>query len=121
MDRKVIVVKRDWIIHWFCGGKFIFYQHFNAYSSFLPNDERKSITEIRSIFLYALIFVREIGYINLVQSRSVVRSSICTYVCPSGFVMFLVIVSSPKPLVVATSNLQVYRSHDIDRTRICFL
>ena len=54
MDRKVIVVRRDWIIHWFCGGKFIFYQHFNAYSPFLPNDERKSITEIRSIFLYAL-------------------------------------------------------------------
>ena len=47
---------------------------------------------------YTCFCVRKIGYINLYQSQSVVRVS----VHPS--VTFLVIVSSPKPLDIATSN-----------------
>ena len=49
-------------------------------------------------YLLYLLFVRKKGYINIVPKSSVVRPS----VRPS--VTFLVIVSSPKPLEVATSN-----------------
>ena len=50
-------------------------------------------------------FVRKIGYINFVPKsvrRPSVRASVRLSVRPS--VTFLVIVSSPKPLDVATSN-----------------
>ena len=48
---------------------------------------------------YTRFFVRKIGYINFVP-KSVRRPSVRLSVCPS--VTFLVIVSSPKPLDVAT-------------------
>ena len=54
---------------------------------------------------YTRFFVRKIGYINFVPKsvrRPSVRPSVRASVCPS--VTFLVIVSSPKPLDVATSN-----------------
>ena len=50
---------------------------------------------------YTRFFVRKIGYINFVP-KSVRRPSIRASVRPS--VTFLVIVSSPKPLDIATSN-----------------
>ena len=50
---------------------------------------------------YTRFFVRKIGYISFVP-KSVVRPCVCRSVSPS--VTFLVIVSSPKPLDVATSN-----------------
>ena len=50
---------------------------------------------------YTRFFVRKIGYINFVP-KSVRRPSVCASVRPS--VTFLVIVSSPKGLDVATSN-----------------
>ena len=46
-------------------------------------------------------FFRKKGYINFVP-KSVRRPSVCPCVCAS--VTFLVIVSPPKPLEVATSN-----------------
>ena len=54
---------------------------------------------------YTRFFVRKIGYINFVPKsvrRLSVRPSVRASVRPS--VTFLVIVSSPKPLDVATSN-----------------
>ena len=53
------------------------------------------------IIISAFFFFRIKGYINFV-SKSVRRPSVCPCVCPS--VTFLVNVSSPKPLEVATSN-----------------
>ena len=46
----------------FCGSKFTFYQYFNGDSQFQPTrraaaDAKKSITEFRSKFMYALCFV----------------------------------------------------------------
>ena len=57
------------------------------------------------ITYYTSFFVRKIGYINFVP-KSVRRQSICPSICASvrPSVTFLVIVSSPKPLDVATSN-----------------
>ena len=54
---------------------------------------------------YTRFFVRKIGYINFVPKsvrRPSVRLSVRLSVRPS--VTFLVIVSSPKPLDLATSN-----------------
>ena len=58
---------------------------------------------------YTRFFVRKIGYINFIPKsvrrpsvRPSVRPCVCLSVRPS--VTFLVIVSSPKPLDVATSN-----------------
>ena len=53
------------------------------------------------ICYYTRFFVRKIGYINFVP-KSIRRPSVCASVCLS--VTFLVIVSSPKRLDVATSN-----------------
>ena len=56
-------------------------------------------------FCYTRFFVRKIGYINFVP-KSVRCPSVRAYVCLSvrSSVTFLVIVSSPKPLGVETSN-----------------
>ena len=60
--------------------------------------------------IYTRFFVRKIGYINFVP-KSVCRPSVCLSVhlsvCPSvcPSVTFLVIISPPKPLDVATSNI----------------
>ena len=64
-----------------------------------------AIVNMYSVICDTRFFVRKIGYINFVP-KSVRRPSVCPSVplsvCPS--VTFLVIVSSPKPLDVATSN-----------------
>ena len=57
--------------------------------------------QIKSVSLYPLFSLEKKGILILCQSRSVVRLS----VCPS--VTFLVNVSPPKPLEVATSNFVV--------------
>ena len=54
-----------------------------------------------SLFVIPAFFVRKIGYIYFVP-KSVCRLSVRPCLCPS--ITFLVIVSSPKPLDVATSN-----------------
>ena len=63
------------------------------------------LTHTPDLFCYTHFFVRKIGYINFVP-KSVRRPSVCASVClsVSPSVTFLVIVSSPKPLDVATSN-----------------
>ena len=56
-------------------------------------------------WLYPLFSLEKKGILISCQSRSVVRKSVCAYVRPS--VTFLVNVSPPKPLEVATSNFVV--------------
>ena len=61
------------------------------------------------LYYYTRFFVRKIGYINFVP-KSVCRPSV------RRSVIFFVIVSSPKPLDVATSNFVNARSHDVEGT-----
>ena len=65
-------------------------------------------TRCVEFFIIPAFFFRKKGYINFV-SKSVRRPSVCLSVCPSvrASVTFLVNVSPPKPLAVATSNFVV--------------
>ena len=70
---------------------------------------------------YTSFYIRKIPYINLV-SKLVHRLSVLTSVCTSVYrSMFLVIVSSTKPLDIATLNIAMHRSHDEEGTLQCFV
>ena len=63
----------------------------------------------RGVWLYPLFSVEKKGILRSCQSRSVVRLSVrpCVCACVRPSVTFLVNVSPPKPLEVATSNFVV--------------
>ena len=71
--------------------------------------KNNKIIFLMSDFLYPLFSLEKKGILISCQSRSVVRPSVCPSVrpCVRPSVTFLVNVSPPKPLEVATSNFVV--------------